>query len=123
MSDRWSCIVCEEPETVRTDMIPTDAGPIHRGVCHQRHSLHLEDVDMTVRLWAALSLWDYRQQVLVRVTLPPAPGNRMKRQVTGVIFDHRTEGDIWLLEDEKGKVYEFSTPEKMEVVEDEAVAA
>lgn len=111
------CSECGET-AYKHELIPTDVGPVHRGACRQRQVLNLETVDMRNRLWAALSLWDINQPVLVKVTLPPSAGSKLKRAILGVIVDHLTETDTWLIEDQAGKLHELRDLLALEVVED-----
>lgn len=120
MSRMDFCQECGAPGE-RHELISTDVGTIHRGACHQRFTLAQENVDMTTRLWAALSLYDMQQPPLVKVRIPKA-GNKTPVSVLGVIVDHLTVSGVWLIEDNQGKLHEFATADTL-AVEKDAYAA
>lgn len=111
------CQECGET-AAKHDLIPTDIGTIHRGACHQRFTLALENVDMTCRLWAALSLYDMNQPPLVKVLIQSKGPAKSKITVLGVIVDHLTETDVWVIESETGALFDFTEAFSLKVAED-----
>lgn len=117
-----ACQECGE-KAANHDLIDTDVGGIHRGECHMRALASLETVDLPRRLWAAVSLSDMHKPIHVQLTVPTKPTGKSKQKVTGVLLDHLvTEGadhiELWICEDDKGKMHMLPVILEMQVLED-----